>query len=316
MSRLKNQKKSGFTLIELMIVVGIIAIIAGIVFVATDPVKNFAQTSNAKRWLEIGSIASAIKQFQVDNRGSSPAGFDGNLKMIGLATDGCSVDCGSTSDIFYFNPSETLNYYSNNTYTVRHWFDVTGFSDFSFLTVSLVLDCDGNCNGQTRIRIGNSASYSDYDFVNASLVRTDGSPTNYSWYTATFPANKSSLGNLFYVQLLKYTGSGTIRFLMDEGGPAGVYPEFRTDSNGDGNHSGWTRDNGDYFFKIGLPGKTADTCLNLGADLVGPYFKEMPLDPKSGSQERTYYAVMQTATGGVKVVACQPENSEEISVTR
>ncbi|MFA5021652.1 MAG: prepilin-type N-terminal cleavage/methylation domain-containing protein [Patescibacteria group bacterium] len=316
MKRIKFLKNSGLTLIELMIVVGIIAILAVIVFVATNPVKNFSQTSNARRWLEASSIGSAVKQYQVDHRGSSPAGLTSNLQMIGTASSGCTTDCGSSSDIIYYNPNEVLNYYSNNVYAVRSWFDISGLADFSSLTVSIVLDCDGNCNSPVKVRIGNALSYTDYDFVNAAQIRTDGTTTNYSWYTQTYSIAKSTLGNSFYVQLLKYTGSGTVRFLMDESGPAGPYPEFRTDSNGDGSHAGWTRDNGDYFIKVGVPGKTSDACLDLGTSLIDQYFKEMPMDPKDGTVQNSYYAIQQLANGGVKVFACHAENSEEISVIR
>jgi len=309
------KKGKGFTLIELLIVIAIIAIITAIVFAAIKPDKNLKNAQNARRWLEIDSLANAVKQYQVDTSGDNPAGLDSTLRMIGTDLTGCSVDCGSTSEIYYHNQAETINYYSNNTYTARNWFSVNA-ADFSALTVAAVLDCDGSCTGQVRVRIGNATSYNDYDFVNAASVRTDGTKTNYSWYENVYPISKSSLGNYFFVQLLKYTGSGTMKFLMDEVGPLGPDPEFRQDNNGDGSQAGWTKDNGDYFIKIGVPERTADACLNLDSSLVDRYFKSIPVDAKYGSPEQTFYAIKETAAGNIKVVACKAENNEEIEISR
>jgi len=311
-----KKTKKGFTLIELLIVIGIIAIIAGIIFVAIDPSRRIKDTLNARRWLEIDSIARSIKQYQADHNGDNPTGLNNTLKMIGTDASGCSVDCGSTSEIYYFNPDQTLNYYSNNTYSVRTWFDITSTSNFNSLTVSVVLDCDGSCSGPIMVRIGNASSYNDYTLVNASQIRTDGTTSNRSWYTNTYPIAKTSLGNYFFVQLLKYTGSGTVRFLMDESGPTGPDSEYRTSGNGDGSQAGWSNDNGDYFMKIGVPEKTADACLNLNSSLVDQYFKALPVDPKTGSDQQTFYAVKLTASGGAQAVACSAENNEEIQIIR
>jgi hypothetical protein len=103
---------------------------------------------------------------------------------------------------------------------------------------------------------------------------------------------------------------------MDESGPAGPDPEFRSDNDGSGgSHTGWTRDNGDYFLKIGVPGKTAEACLDLAASLVDEYFKVMPADPKDGAENKTYYAISQNTDGVVIVAACHAENNEVIQVS-
>ncbi len=64
---LKSQK--GFTLIEILIVIGIIAILAAIVIIAINPAKQFAQARNTQRESNINSILNAIGQDVADNKG-------------------------------------------------------------------------------------------------------------------------------------------------------------------------------------------------------------------------------------------------------
>jgi len=157
----------------------------------------------------------------------------------------------SNSEIDYFSNSESKSYYVQNTYSVRHWYNTSGIiSDFSQLKVQAALDCDGVCSGTTYVRIGNSTNWDDYAFVEASTIRTDSTTSDYSYYNMTYDISMNEYGSYFFVQLLIYTGTGTVSFLMDESGPEGPDPEYRSASNGDGSQTGWTNDNGDYAIKI------------------------------------------------------------------
>jgi prepilin-type N-terminal cleavage/methylation domain-containing protein len=71
---MKNKKLQGFTLIELLIVIGIIAILAGIVLVAVNPAQQFGKANDAERKSELGTILSAVYQFQTapSARGALP----------------------------------------------------------------------------------------------------------------------------------------------------------------------------------------------------------------------------------------------------
>lgn len=71
---MKNKNLKGFTLIELLIVIGIIAILAGIVLVAVNPAEQFGKANDAERKSEIGTLLSAIYQYQTSPtaRGALP----------------------------------------------------------------------------------------------------------------------------------------------------------------------------------------------------------------------------------------------------
>ncbi len=68
------ESKNSFTLIELLIVIGILAILMGTVIVAINPFRQFAQARNSQRWAHISSILDAVYQNIVDNNGTFTCG--------------------------------------------------------------------------------------------------------------------------------------------------------------------------------------------------------------------------------------------------
>lgn len=77
MPAIKN-KPSGFTLVEILVVIALIAILAAITIIAINPAKNFADTRNVQRSADVSLILSAITEYtsqqgaQLSDLGSIP----------------------------------------------------------------------------------------------------------------------------------------------------------------------------------------------------------------------------------------------------
>ncbi len=91
MNDIRMQKRSGFTLVEILLVIGIIAVLATVVIVALDPAKRFEDARNARRLSDIQSILTAVQQYIVDHKGVLPAGIEVTEKQLGTASGGCEV---------------------------------------------------------------------------------------------------------------------------------------------------------------------------------------------------------------------------------
>lgn len=63
----------GFTLIELMVVIGIIAILAAVVLVAVNPLRQFASARDSQRRSDLYAVTNAVYQFAVEHNGALPA---------------------------------------------------------------------------------------------------------------------------------------------------------------------------------------------------------------------------------------------------
>ena len=87
----KKTKQKGFTLIEILLVIGIIAVLATVVIVSLDPATRFKNARDSRRLSDIQSILSATQQYIVDNKGLLPSGVDTTERQIGTETGGCSL---------------------------------------------------------------------------------------------------------------------------------------------------------------------------------------------------------------------------------
>jgi prepilin-type N-terminal cleavage/methylation domain-containing protein len=75
----QNSRGRGFTLIEILVVIGLIAILAAVVLIAINPAKQFAQARNSQRTANINAILNAIGQRIADNKGT----FEGTFTISG-----------------------------------------------------------------------------------------------------------------------------------------------------------------------------------------------------------------------------------------
>lgn len=86
----KISKNSGFTLIEILVVIGIIAILATIVVIAINPSRQFAQARNTQRLSNINTILNAIGQNVSDNKGTFTCSGSAYFFAPGTTTIGTS----------------------------------------------------------------------------------------------------------------------------------------------------------------------------------------------------------------------------------
>ena len=71
----KNLKpKKGFTLIEILVVIGIIAILAAVVLVAINPARQFKLARDSQRISNVNAILNAIGQNIAEHRGQFTCG--------------------------------------------------------------------------------------------------------------------------------------------------------------------------------------------------------------------------------------------------
>ncbi|MBI2611954.1 type II secretion system protein [Candidatus Gottesmanbacteria bacterium] len=77
-----RNKQSGFTLIEILVVIGILAVLFAVVLIAINPARQFQQANDTKRASDVNAILNAIHQYAADNKGSLPAGIDTTVRTI------------------------------------------------------------------------------------------------------------------------------------------------------------------------------------------------------------------------------------------
>jgi prepilin-type N-terminal cleavage/methylation domain-containing protein len=94
-------KKQGFTLIEILVVIGIIAVLALIVLVAVNPARQFALARNTQRTSNVEAILNAVGQRMVDNKGIFN-GTTGCLAAIPTST-ALTITVNSTSSAESFD---------------------------------------------------------------------------------------------------------------------------------------------------------------------------------------------------------------------
>lgn len=93
-----QNNKSGFTIIELLVTITIIAILAVTVYVALNPGQRLKDAKDARRAADVDSMLTAIHESIVDSKGTSPTNLpaSGTEKQIGTGnTTECPVSVGT-----------------------------------------------------------------------------------------------------------------------------------------------------------------------------------------------------------------------------
>jgi len=72
---MQHRSAAGFTLMELLLVIGIIGVLAAMVIIAINPNKQLAQARDAKRRADVNAILNAVYQYAIDHQGILPSGI-------------------------------------------------------------------------------------------------------------------------------------------------------------------------------------------------------------------------------------------------
>ena len=88
---MKKNTTCGFTLIEVLLVIAILAILAAVVIVAINPAKQFGESQNAQRRSDVRAILDAVHQYSIDNYGSLPGDIPFGTTCLIDGTDICQA---------------------------------------------------------------------------------------------------------------------------------------------------------------------------------------------------------------------------------
>ncbi len=85
----KNNK--GFTLVEILVVMGVLSILFTIILTVTNPAKQFSRANNTKRRSDIVAILNAIGAYSADNKGALPIGISTIAANITDSVNGANI---------------------------------------------------------------------------------------------------------------------------------------------------------------------------------------------------------------------------------
>lgn len=125
----KNKDSKGFTLIEILVVIGIIAVLATIVLIAINPARQFAQARDSQRISNLNAILNSVGQRIADNQGVFAGTFD-----VGGTTYTCGPLPSTESAVVTTEATDTTTETGNlgclvPTYIPSFPFDPTDSSD-------------------------------------------------------------------------------------------------------------------------------------------------------------------------------------------
>lgn len=105
---IQQKQQTGFTLLEILLVVTAIVILASIVILAINPTRQIGKTQNAQRAADINAILNGISQYAIDNSGTLPASLTvTSTEMCKTGTLPATCTTNSLIDLSVITASET-----------------------------------------------------------------------------------------------------------------------------------------------------------------------------------------------------------------
>ena len=80
-----DKQQKGFTLLEILVVLGIIAILAAIVIVATSPARHLAAARDTVRTNDLHQLVNAVYEYALDNNGQFPPSISTTPADVGTS---------------------------------------------------------------------------------------------------------------------------------------------------------------------------------------------------------------------------------------
>lgn len=78
----KASQKAGFTLVELLVAIGIFGVLVAITIVAINPGRQFSRANNTKRQSDVTALLDALGQYSAENSGRLPATITTTNKTV------------------------------------------------------------------------------------------------------------------------------------------------------------------------------------------------------------------------------------------
>ncbi len=103
-------KSKGFTLIELVVVIGILTFLIAIVLAAINPAQQLSQARDTQRRADVTTVLNAIDQYMVKN-GSLPSGITSSSQTI--SSSGLNICSALVSEFVAALPTDP----SSGSYT-------------------------------------------------------------------------------------------------------------------------------------------------------------------------------------------------------
>ena len=121
----------GFTLVEILIVLALIAILVGAVLVALNPGRQFATGRNSTRYSHLNTIMNAISSNAAENNGVFTCASAGTIPAT-------ATEIGSTAGLYDIAPCLVTEYLASMPYDPSDS-DAAWTSETSYLTGYTIL---------------------------------------------------------------------------------------------------------------------------------------------------------------------------------